>query len=429
MIGLHLGGALKMAFGKDFFLKNMVEIKRTTTKRISSWDRTGANRDFISIPLEDTVVLADIRGAGCINHFYVSPEVISDRHHLRKLLLRMFWDGEKNPSVEVPLGDFFGLGHCRTRLYTSLLVCVNQGASTTGFNSYFPMPFSDGAKIELLNEGEEDLPAFWYHIEYEEYKSLNGDVGRFHAQWRRENPCNAINIPADTPLFSVSNLTGENNYVILEAEGKGQYVGLFLNVDNVVGGWWGEGDDMIFVDGENWPPSYHGTGTEEVFGGGACPNKEYAGPYTGFHLISNLDWSGKNSMYRFYVTDPVRFKKSIKVTIEHGHANNLANDYSSTAFWYQTEPHKPFPRMLPVRERVPREAPQYLDAMRKEKRMYELFNNVNRVLTDDERRKAHAMWTQINADMNSDKSAEANRKIGDVMKILMQAAKRTNKIK
>ena len=110
---------------------------------------------------------------------------------------------------------------------------------------------------------------------------------------------------------------------------------------------------MIFIDGDTWPPSIHGTGTEECFGGGACPNVEYAGPYTGFHLIGNKNWRGKTSMYRFHVADPVRFKESIRVTIEHGHANNFANDYSSTAFWYQAEPHAPFPELLPVEKRRP----------------------------------------------------------------------------
>lgn len=142
--------------------------------------------------------------------------------------------------------------------------------------------------------------------------------------------------------------------MILEAEGEGNFIGLFLNIDNLRSGWYGEGDDMIFIDGEKWPTSYHGTGTEEIFSGGPCPNIEYAGPYTGYHLITNSDHSGKNSMYRFCVTDPMRFRKSIKVTLEHGHANNLSNDYLSVAFWYQKEPHKKFPHMLPVSERIPR---------------------------------------------------------------------------
>jgi hypothetical protein len=264
----------------------------------------------------------------------------------------MYWDGESTPSVELPLGDLFGLGFCETRYFTSLMVTVNPGADpdgTIGLNSYFPMPFSERAVVTVENDSELSCPAFWYHVDYEEHDSVpSGDVGRFHAQWRRENPCTAVQLP------DAQNLDGKENYVILEAEGWGNYVGLFLNVDNICGGWYGEGDDMIFIDGEEWPPSLHGTGTEEIFGGGACPNVEYAGPYTGFHLVSNRDFAGKQSMYRFRVNDPVRFKQSIRVTLEHGHANDLGNDYSSTAFWYQQEPHAEFPT-LPDRDgRVPR---------------------------------------------------------------------------
>jgi hypothetical protein len=148
--------------------------------------------------------------------------------------------------------------------------------------------------------------------------------------------------------------------VFLDAEGHGNVAGIFLNIDNTMGNWYGEGDDMIFIDGETWPPSYHGTGSEEIFGGGAVPTDEYAGPYTGFHLIGNLDFSGKVSMYRFYVNDPIRFKQSIRMTLEHGHANNIANDYSSTVFWYtvfwyQDDPHKSFNPLLSAEERRPRE--------------------------------------------------------------------------
>jgi len=132
---------------------------------------------------------------------------------------------------------------------------------------------------------------------------------------------------------------------------------------------------MIFIDGEKWPPSFHGTGTEEIFGGGACPNVEYSGPYTGFHLISHSDWSGKNSMYRFFVSDPVRFEKSIRVTIEHGHANNLANDYSSVAYWYQTEPHKEFTPLLSAEERVPLLPVEGKELVDKEKRIYRVFQS------------------------------------------------------
>ncbi len=150
------------------------------------------------------------------------------------------------------------------------------------------------------------------------------------------------------------NDSGDENYIILDAEGRGHLAGIFLNIDNSMGNWYGEGDDMIFIDGEAWPPAYHGTGSEEIFGGGAVPTREYDGPYTGFHLIGNLDWSGKVSMYRWYLNDPVRFGKSIRMTLEHGHANNIANDYSSTVFWYQDEPHKVFRPLPAVMERRPK---------------------------------------------------------------------------
>ncbi|NIA15895.1 MAG: DUF2961 domain-containing protein, partial [Nitrospiraceae bacterium] len=329
---------------------------------VSSYDRSGGNGDSCSILPGETLELADIPGAGCIRHLYFT--VIGSEHYLRDTVLRMYWDGEANPSVEVPFGDFFGLGHERPVFFQSLLVSVNPGTGvvgTFGFNSYFPMPFADGARLTLTNEGTEPV-GVWYHVDYEKLDKLDDNVGRFHAQWRRENPTTAVGEQKNVTIHDGINLDGKENYVILEAEGHGNLAGYFLNVDNVAAGqhggdddtWYGEGDDMIFIDGEAWPPSIHGTGSEEIFGGGACPNTEYAGPYTGYHLIGNRDYLGKVSMYRFFVTDPIRFQESIRVTIEHGHANNMANDYSSCAFWYQAEPHAAFPPLPPVLDRRPR---------------------------------------------------------------------------
>jgi len=344
------------------FFSDMVYLRDSTSARVSSYDRSGGNGDSRSIPPGQTLELADIPGAGCIRHVYFT--ILGREHYLRDMVLRMYWDGEANPSVEVPFGDFFGLGHERPRFFRSLLVSVNPGTGvvgTYGFNSYFPMPFADGARLTLANEGAAPV-GLWYHIDYEKLDKLDDNVGRFHAQWRRENPTTAVGEKTNVTIHDGINLDGKENYVILEAEGRGNVVGYFLNVDNVAAGrygedddtWYGEGDDMIFIDGEKWPPSLHGTGSEEIFGGGACPNIEYAGPYTGYHVIGNRDYVGKVSMYRFFVTDPIRFKKSIRVTIEHGHANNMANDYSSCAFWYQTEPHAPFPPLPPAVDRRPR---------------------------------------------------------------------------
>ncbi len=345
---------------------DMVILRDSRSARVSSWDRSGANKDFCRVRSGETLELAGIPGAGCIRHIYftitMSESVFGDPRYLRDMVLRAFWDGEDAPSIEVPLGDFFGQGHGCVRFFRSLMITVNEGAElvggkastlTVGFNSYFPMPFSNGARLTLTNEGDYDVASVWYHIDYEQLPSVDGGVGRFHAQWRRENPTVAFGEVKNVPHNDLCNLDGKENYVILEASGHGNFVGYFLNVHNFFETWYGEGDDMIFIDGEKWPPSLHGTGTEECFGGGACPNIEYAGPYTGFHLVGNKNYLGKTSMYRFHVADPVRFMKSIKVTIEHGHANNFANDYSSTAFWYQSEPHGVFPALLPRAERCP----------------------------------------------------------------------------
>jgi len=333
----------------------MMTLSNTTTARSSSFNRTGGNNDFVSIPAGQTIELANINGAGIVRHLYFS--IWGGEHYLRDLVIRAYWDGSDVPCVEVPFGDFFGLGQERPRFYSSLMVTVNPGDlgvfGTFGFNSYFPMPFAKGARITLSNEGAEPVIAVWYQLEYEKMKKLPPDLGRFHASWNRVNPTTAVGPNPNITLHDAINTTGDENYVVLDAEGHGTLAGIYLNIDNSMGNWYGEGDDMIFIDGEGWPPSFHGTGSEEIFGGGACPTAEYAGPYTGFHLIGNLDYTGKVSMYRFYINDPVRFKKSIRMTIEHGHANNIANDYSSTAFWYQSEPHKPFKPLLSAELRHP----------------------------------------------------------------------------
>jgi len=341
----------------ESLFSGMMTLTDATSARISSFDRTGGNNDFTPIAPGKTIQLAAIDGAGIIRHFYAG--IFGGRHFLRDVVLRAYWDGEESPSVEVPFGDFFGLGHERARFYTSLMVTVNPGDlgvfGVWGFNSYFPMPFSKSARITLTNEGTDPVLAVWYHVEFDRMESVPEDLGRFHASWRRESPTTAVGAVVNKTLHNGTNTTGAENYVILEAQGRGNVAGLFLNVDNSMGSWYGEGDDMIFVDGEAWPPSYHGTGSEEIFGGGACPTDEYTGPYTGYHLIGNLDYTGKVSTYRFYVNDPIRFQKSIKMTIEHGHADNIANDYSSTVFWYQQEPSAPFPPLPPAVERRPRD--------------------------------------------------------------------------
>ena len=140
-------------------------------------------------------------------------------------------------------------------------------------------------------------------------------------------------------------------------------VGLLLEIENAQGAvWYGEGDDMVFIDGDTWPPSIHGTGTEEIFGAAASPTLEFAGQYTGYHLIEHPDYSGATGMYRWFAEDPIRFNHSIRWTLEHGHANNFAVDYASVAYWYQAAPHSPFPQLPPREALLPRFGPGYEEA-------------------------------------------------------------------
>jgi hypothetical protein len=307
----------------------------------------------------ETLPLLEEKGAGCVRHFYWTyiEGNIEKRHNIfRGFVLRAFWDGRDAPSIEVPLGDFFGVSNGQVRPIKSLAFTTNPGSArmgrpswgiSWGFNCYLPMPFESGARIEIENQGDAE-GRIWYHVDYERLPKgsrLEG-IGRLHAAWNRENPTEAVEIPSGQD--EIKNLSGDENYTILETPGNGQFAGYFLTVVNNHRSWWGEGDDMIFIDGEPFPPSIHGTGTEEIFGGGACPAMEYSGPYTGFHCIENkgsYDFWGTNGMYRFYVTDPIRFRKSIKVTLEHGHGNDRANDYSSVAFWYQLDRTNAQPRL------------------------------------------------------------------------------------
>ncbi|MCC7208497.1 MAG: DUF2961 domain-containing protein [Anaerolineae bacterium] len=336
-------------------------------RRVSSYDPTGGNSDWWEIEPGQTRTLADIKEPGCIKHIWCTMWT-TDKHPFRKALLRMYWDGETSPSVETPIGDFFGMGHGMARNFVSLPLQMSP-EDGRGFNCWFPMPFETGARIEVTNEGAARLN-FYFYIDYEDYPAGTSlaDYGRFHAQWRRVNPTPGWadpsvryedNSAAMREAWKTPNLTGEKNYVILEAEGRGHYVGCHLDIDcfsRQANDWYGEGDDMILIDGEPLP-SLYGTGTEDYFNTAFCPTQEYSAPYHGVILnqgSSDWRWRGKNTVYRYHIEDPIFFEKSIRVTIEHGHANKLTNDYSSTAYWYQAEPHAPFPAMLPVAARLPR---------------------------------------------------------------------------
>jgi hypothetical protein len=349
-------------------LRDLPRLRDSRRRRASSWDRSGGNDDRLHIAPGATATLAEIGGAGSINHIWVTVANASmgrtpaapEPDFLRRLVLKMYWDGEEEPSVLVPVGDFFGVGHGRTRNFVSapLQMSPEDGKS---FNSFFHMPFANGARIEVASEMEQEEILFYYYIDYEEFDDLEDGLGRFHAQWRREDPTDGVDEAGQSNeefLFGGENVGGGGNYTILEAEGKGHYVGCVLNVRNLREtsrwNWYGEGDDMIFIDGEGWPPSLHGTGTEDYFNTAWCPQQEYSAPYHGITLGGGENWSGHVSLYRFHVEDPVTFERSVRVTIEHGHANKRSDDVSSVAYWYQAEPHRPF-YIPPVGDRVPRQ--------------------------------------------------------------------------
>jgi hypothetical protein len=334
-------------------------------ERLSSYDRTGGNHDWFDLAPDEKKTIADLQGAGCIKHIWITIGS-SEEAYARKIVLRLWWDGEEQPSIECPVGDFFGIGHAIIKDFWSLPLQMSaQGGKA--FNCWFPMPFASAARLEVHNECSTPI-ALYFYIDYERYDQLEEGYGRFHAQWRRENPTTGFGDPARRfaqdnaymwEVWGVPNLDGQGNYVILEAEGKGHYVGCHLDIDCFArdkNDWYGEGDDMIFIDGEPLPRLY-GTGTEDYFNTAYGPSQEFCAPYQGITVNSgdqDWPWRGKNSTYRFHIEDPIYFEKSILVTIEHGHANNLTNDYASTAYWYQTEPHKPFPDFPPVAQRLPR---------------------------------------------------------------------------
>lgn len=353
------------------------------SRRISSYDRTGGNRDWYEIAAAENRVIADVAGPGCIRHIWMTAWFPNDdKSYLRRVVLRMYWDGADQPSVECPLGDFFGLGHALRKNFVTAMLQMSP-EDGRGFNSWWPMPFARGARIEVENQGEGQINLYFY-VDYEAYDKLQPGLSYFHVQWRRENPTQGWG-DEYAPLIAADpqrkewlqkmwhggdprslNTTGDDNYMILDAIGNGIYCGAHLDIDVFVrqkNDWYGEGDDMIFIDGEPWPPALHGTGTEDWFNCAFGPTQEYQAPYHGVLLYNGTPewkWKGKQSVYRYHIEDPIRFRKSIRATIEHGHANKLGNDYSSTAYYYLDRPQRGGPPLPSADARLPRpDEPKY----------------------------------------------------------------------
>ncbi len=270
-----------------------------------------------------------MQGPGVIARIWVTI-ASRDKHFLRRIVLRMYWDGEEQPSVEVPVGDFFGTGFQYKQYITPFV-----GMSSGGYYSYFPMPFQKSARVEVVNQTGQEINSFYYQIDYQKLSDpLESDIAYFHANWRRD-----------------VRTTAKENYLVLDAAGEGHFVGLNMNMQSYHGGLqFLEGDEMVYVDGESYP-SIYGTGTEDYFTSGWYFNRgEFAAPYHG--LILKEDSLGRIAAYRFHILDTIPFKQSLRFTIEHGHGNHLANEMSSVAYWYAERPARAV-KPPPVRKRMP----------------------------------------------------------------------------
>ena len=351
--------------GLNMGLGNLARISEAETRSISAENFTGAKgkggmategtgadsaRELgqgwkispcIHLEAEQTVTLADIDGPGAIQQIWctMAPK------YWRSVVLRFYWDNEESPSIEVPFGDFFAMGWCERANITSIPVAVNPAG---GFNCYWEMPFRKHARITVENLLPEKIHGFFYQINYT-LTEVPEDVGYFHAQFRRSNP-----------------LPYKEVHTLLDGvKGKGQYVGTYIawGVNN--NNWWGEGEIKFYFDGDDEFPTICGTGTEDYFGGAWDFEQpkghycEFSSPYCGLPQVIRPDGlyqaNTRFGMYRWHVMDPVRFKEEIKVTIQalgwrmplEGKGRYLAmqDDIASTSFWYQVEPHNPYPEL------------------------------------------------------------------------------------
>lgn len=298
---------------------------------------------FIKIPAHTTVTIMDVDGPGTIEHIWMASSQ-NFAGNGRATVLRFYWDREKDPSVEAPLTDFFAIGNDRFAPVNSLAVIDVPKAS---MNCYWPMPFRAHVKITVTNDSDKELPLFTYQIDYR-LNSVPADAGYFHAEWRRAT----VN-PAD-PVYTI--LDG--------VRGQGRYVGTFLAWTQLSTGWFGEGEVKFYIDGDTSFPTIVGTGTEDYFGADWGFPAIYSTAYVGNVLDPKNSDPGEGppqrSLYRWHIMDPISFHKNLKVTIQdlgwypNGVYQPEGDDISSVAYWYQREPHVPFPPFPPLSKRWPR---------------------------------------------------------------------------
>jgi hypothetical protein len=318
------------------------------SRKQSSHDVTGGNADAWPIKAGAEKEIFAATGAGVITHIWFT--ISASPLHLKELVLRGYWDGAAKPSIEAPVGDFFGLNLGDYVMYQSQYLACSPGQS---LNCYFAMPYRTGARFTVTNEGARDVGAFYSNIDYVEADALPDDALYFHAQYRQAVP------NVKEALADGKNPDGRTNYVFCETRGRGHLMGVTLGVIQNAEGWMGEGDDMIFVD-EATAPIIIGTGSEDYFlgswnFGGRLHAEAFSHLQYGAPLIQSAEKvGGRYCLYRFHGDNPVTFQTYLKHTIEHGHANNRADNFYSCAFWYQDQPFTDFPALPPVAQRIPR---------------------------------------------------------------------------
>lgn len=310
-----------------------------------------------------TVTLADVEGPGIINHIWITVDwktSDADCFVLRDLVLRMYWDGEEEASVESPLGDFFCCGFGRACRVSSMPMEV---IPASGMNCYFQMPFGRRARITLENQHDNPIPAFFYQIDYCLYEELPEDTAYFHAQWRRQR----LTEPG-------------KDYVILDGvKGKGHYVGTYIALTTLERYWWGEGEVKFYLDGDEDYPTICGTGMEDYFGGswsctrqveGRSVEETYHSLFLGYPYYSahderihnpyhNDDCPPMRGFYRWHILDPICFEEDLRVTVQqigvcYKGLFERQDDVASVAYWYQSEPHQRFGALAGKRDRWPR---------------------------------------------------------------------------
>jgi hypothetical protein len=339
------------AKGAADFLPAYTRVQKFQSLKQSSYDQTGGNRDSWPIKAGGMQEVFNQQLPGAITHIWFTIAAQSPTH-LKEIVLRAYWDGNPNPSVEVPIGDFFGLNLGDYVIYESQYLACSPGRS---LNCYFVMPYRRSARMTVTNEGSRDIGAFYSNIDFLAADELPPDTLKFHAQYRQAVPNVAVR---DAEGRAMNNPDGAKNYVYCETHGSGHLMGVTLGVVQNSEAWMGEGDDMIFIDDEA-KPRIIGTGSEDYFlgswnFGGRDGAKPFSHHQYGAPLIQSPERTGgRYCCYRFHGDNPVVFRRYLKHTMEHGHGNDRADNFYSCCYWYQEDTSSIFPPLPPVEQRIP----------------------------------------------------------------------------